>query len=119
MTITDSDWWIQFGAVLGVDAHFAGLPLTRSTTENAKLDVVKAELILPAAEGTAENGVVFLRVKTRAGHVLELDMELEAGCVLDATSDYDVVDGELVEHDFGHPMTDPKEIDRYFGRQAS
>jgi hypothetical protein len=58
---------------------------------------------------------VELRVKTKTGRVLCLDMELRWRAITDATDDYDIVDGELVEHHYD--LTKPDEIDRFFGRR--
>lgn len=74
-----------------------------------KLQVVSAELLPTAVD--EKKVVVVLRVRA-ADRVLELDMELLDECVVDATDEYDVVNGEFVEHVFDFDK--PKEVARYF-----
>jgi hypothetical protein len=98
--------WLAFAHGVGVhegdDTKLVGM--------YGRLDVVSAEWLAPEGDMDA---VVELRVRTRDGHVLNLDMPLLLGCITDATSDYDEVDGELVEHQYD--MSKPEDVERLFG----
>jgi hypothetical protein len=105
-TITIADRWARLARELGVNATVAGSPITDE--ERSELDVVSAEFVTDH-----DKAFVVLRVKTKAGRVLEFDMELPFNAMCDASSDYDEVDGELVEHVLD--LTKPAEDARYFG----
>jgi len=75
---------------------------------DGKLHVVSAKLL--ADEDPA---VVALRVRA-ADRVLEFNMELRDECVVDATDDYDVVNGEFVAHVYDFDKQE--EVARYFGK---
>lgn len=121
MTIAATKWdeldrqWVELAVALGADGRRARLPLTWSQKETVTLDVVEAKLIQPdVKEYPEDEAIVMLRVKTLAGRVLEFDMALPWAAIVDATDQYDEVDGELVEHDYD--FSKPEEIARYFGR---
>src|SRR5262245_86012 len=105
------DRWARLAAELDTNATVAGPPI--GPDEKSKLDVIDAELLLPEVEDEA---IVIMRVKTLAGRVLEFDMELAYEAILDATDEYDEVDGEFVEHEFD--LRQPEEVARYFGRRS-
>ena len=109
---TDAQQWASLAAELGINATVAGPGI--DATERSRLDVISAELLLPEGE---EDAIVILRVKTQRDRVLELDMALPLDGVVDASDDYDLVDGELIEHHFDLSRSD--EVERYFGRRRS
>ena len=104
------DRWALLAAELDINATVAGPPI--GPDEKSKLDVMYAELLLPDGEDEA---TVILRVKTLAGRVLEFDMPLPWGAIVDATDEYDEVDGELVEREL-EPVGDVKSP--FFSREA-
>lgn len=97
--------WKDFASEVGIE--LASPPDLTGTY--GKLDVLSAQWYAP--EGDFE-AVVELRIKTQAGRVLYLDMELPYDCILDGTNEYDVVDGELVEHPYD--LSKPEEVARFF-----
>jgi 2-methylcitrate dehydratase PrpD len=54
--------------------------------------------------------MVELRVKTLEGRVLHFDMVLEHTAILDASDDYDLIDGDLTKHEYD--FSKPEEIAR-------
>jgi hypothetical protein len=105
-----TDAWARLATELDIDATVAGPPI--DVNEKASLDVVDGELLLPNGEDEA---TVIVRVRTQADRVLEFDMALRWGAIVDATDDYDEVDGELVKHVVD--MSRSEEVDRYLGRR--
>jgi hypothetical protein len=120
MTSTTTKWdeldrqWAELAVELGADPSGTGPALSWSHKQTVTLDVVGAKLIQPdVLEDPDDKGIVVLRVRAKTGRVIELEMELPIDSVIDARHDYDLVDGELVKHEYD--LSKPEEVARYFG----
>jgi hypothetical protein len=101
--------WGKFVRDIGIDtSHSPDLWDARGT-----LDVLSAEWL---GLEDAEKGLVELRIRTVTDRVLCLDMWLEYGAIVDASDDYDEVDGSLVQHEYD--FSKPGQVARFFGEGA-
>ena len=105
-TSEDGYDWTAFAEEVGIQlAHPPGV-----AGSYGNLEVLSAEWLAPEGDMPA---MVELRVKTLEGRVLHFDMVLEHTAILDASDDYDLIDGDLTKHEYD--FSKPEEIARYFG----